>query len=122
MKYHILVVEDQAPLRGDICDILDLEGYTTSEANHGLEALDVIQQAKPHLILCDIYMPQMDGITFLKKLRASDEYMNIPFIFLSAKIARNDTQDYLDIGANKCISKPFKIEDLLNAIEELIQS
>lgn len=118
---HILVVEDEAQLREDICDILDLEGYTTSEAGNGVEAWDTLQNKRPDLILCDVVMPRMGGIEFVKKLRANDTFATIPFVFLSARVTNDDVETGLNAGANKYLSKPFNSVDLLALIEELLQ-
>jgi CheY-like chemotaxis protein len=86
-RAKILVVEDDITLLAGVRDILILEDYEIHTATDGLEALEVLQQMDlpPDLIVSDIMMPHMDGIEFLAKVRQVDEYISIPFIFLTAK-------------------------------------
>jgi DNA-binding response OmpR family regulator len=80
----ILVVEDEAPLRNALHDMLEVAHFTVLEAKDGQEGLDLALKEKPEVILLDLVMPVMDGMTMLKKLREDKEYgANVPVIVLS---------------------------------------
>lgn len=114
---HILVVEDNTPLRNQIVQILDLEGYRVTQACNGRDGLAAAFGNPPQLIICDVSMPDMDGYEMLKELRASEIGSAIPFIFLSARVARNDVRAGMDLGADDYLTKPFEISELLRAVE-----
>jgi two-component system sensor histidine kinase/response regulator len=117
-RAKILVVEDDITLLAGVRDILILEDYEIHTATDGLEALEVLQQMDlpPDLIVSDIMMPHMDGIEFLAKVRQVDEYISIPFIFLTAKGEKSDVQRGKSMGVDDYVIKPFNAEDLLIAI------
>jgi CheY-like chemotaxis protein len=117
----LLVVEDEAVLRESIVEILILENYTVLSAANGIEALTVMQQHKPDLILCDIVMPEMDGYQLLEKLRADKETAYIPVIFLTARIDRESMRQGIQLGAEEYLTKPFVSEVLLKVIQERLQ-
>ncbi|MEO0561594.1 MAG: response regulator [Chloroflexota bacterium] len=114
----ILVVEDDVNLLEGIRDILELEAYHILTAENGLDALEVLQQAPatPDLIVSDIMMPQMDGIDFLKRVREIEQYVAIPFIYLTAKGEKADIQRGKELGVDDYVVKPFNADDLLVAI------
>ncbi len=117
----LLVVEGEAILRESIVEILMLENYTVLSAGNGIEALEVIQQDKPDLILCDIVMPEMDGYQLLETLRANKETAYIPVIFLTARIDRDSMRHGIQLGAEEYLTKPFVSEMLLKVIQERLQ-
>jgi signal transduction histidine kinase len=110
---HILVVEDHKSMSRAIKGILESEGYTVSVAKDGKEALDVMEEIKPDLILADIMMPRMDGYTLYEKIRARLEWVPIPFVFLTAKSEREDKLKGKKLGAEDYITKPFDAEELI---------
>ncbi len=112
----ILVVEDQELLRIAIRDVLELEGYTVLTANDGLEALEVMEKARPDLILADIMMPRMDGYTLYEEVRSRPKWVLIPFIFLTARAEREDIIKGKSLGAEDYITKPFDPQLLIAAI------
>ncbi len=112
----ILVVEDDAHLRASIKDILELESYLVLTAQHGQHALEILRNEDnptPDLIVSDIMMPYMDGIEFLKKLRAEARWVSIPFIFLTARTEKADRHKGLMMGVEHYLEKPFDADDLL---------
>lgn len=122
MPGKLLVVEDDLALLHGLCDILELSGYQVQTARNGLEGLEALRQgAQPDLILSDIDMPRMNGYEFLEQLRATPEWVQIPFIFLSAKGERTDVRHGKALGADDYLTKPFETEDLLVTIESKIQ-
>lgn len=118
---HILVVEDNTTLRSQIVQILDLEGYRVSEACNGRDGLAAAFRKAPELVICDVSMPDMDGYEMLKALRASEVGSTIPFIVLSARVARHDVRTGMDLGADDYLTKPFEMSELLRAVESRLR-
>lgn len=114
---HILVVEDNSALREQIVQILEIEGYRVTEACNGREGLAAALKSEPGLIICDVSMPDIDGYEMLRQLRESEPGSPIPFIFLSARVARNDVRAGMELGADDYLTKPFEIAELLRAVE-----
>lgn len=117
MAIKILIVEDEQVLRENLCELLSMEGYEIRSAGNGIEGLKVLSNFIPDLILCDIKMSDMDGYEFIKSLRQSSVFVNIPFIYLSAKVEREDIRLGMNLGADDYLLKPFKRSDLLSAID-----
>ncbi len=119
-KAKLLVVEDEHNLLLGIRDILELDEYRVMMASNGQQALEVLRDHTndlPDLILSDIMMPYMDGIEFLKEVRKNEAWVKIPFIFLTAKGAKNDVQMGKMLGVDDYLIKPFDADDLLVAVE-----
>lgn len=112
----ILVVEDEKDLRLNLQEMLEREGFSILTAANGVEALQLTATIEPDLILSDIKMPDMDGFEFLKTLQQKTETANIPFIFLTAKVDMQDLREGMVLGADDYITKPFKINELITAI------
>jgi len=112
----ILVVEDEKDLRLNLQEMLEHEGFNILTAANGVEALELTASIEPDLILSDIKMPDMDGFEFLKVLQQKTETANIPFIFLTAKVDMQDLREGMVLGADDYITKPFKINELITAI------
>ncbi|MCH8494166.1 MAG: response regulator [Balneolales bacterium] len=113
----ILIVEDHVSIRECIRDILQEEGYDVRIAKNGLEAFDVVHQILPDLILCDVIMPEMDGIKLLKELNKDPVTGSIPFVFLTAKTEVMDLREAMNLGADDYLTKPVSREDLLDTIK-----
>jgi len=80
----ILIIEDEASLRSEVVDMLSFEGYEMLEAENGREGIQKAREHVPDLILCDIMMPEMDGMGVLNQLRKFPETMFTPFVFMTA--------------------------------------
>ena len=102
--YNILICDDQPDIVSALKIYLAPEGYRLLEAYNGLQALEIVRQEDVHLILLDIMMPGMDGITATAKIR---EFSNVPIIFLTAKSETEDMVMGLNAGADDYITKPF---------------
>jgi CRP-like cAMP-binding protein/CheY-like chemotaxis protein len=113
----ILVIDDNADIRDNTAEILDLAGYKTFTAENGKKGVDVAMKEKPDVIVCDIMMPELDGYGVLHLLRKNSGTEHIPFIFLTAKTERSDFRKGMEMGADDYITKPFEDIELLNAIE-----
>lgn len=120
-KYRILVVEDEDEIRDYIKEELSSE-YRIIEAPDGKKALELILMENPDLIISDIMMPEMDGITLARKVRQNININHIPIILLTAKATQESKIDGLDIGADAYISKPFNTELLKSTVANLIES
>lgn len=117
MAKTILVIEDETEIRKDIVRTLELSNYKTISADNGLTGLHLAQTHIPDLIISDIMMPELDGYELLRELQKETATASIPFLFLSAKSARNDIREGMQLGADDFISKPFDIDELLFAVE-----
>jgi DNA-binding response OmpR family regulator/anti-sigma regulatory factor (Ser/Thr protein kinase) len=113
----ILLVEDDALLAQRVQAILTAKGYNVLHASHGLEALQVMQQQTPSLIISDIVMPQMDGYQFYDAIQRAPRWRSIPFIFLTIKSAPEDTLKGRMLGVDDYVIKPFEPEELLAVVE-----
>ena len=113
----VLVIDDNADIRDNTAEILDLAGYKTFTAENGKKGVDLAIKERPDVIVCDIMMPELDGYGVLHLLRKNLETQNIPFIFLTAKTERSDFRKGMEMGADDYITKPFEDIELLNAIE-----
>lgn len=117
----LLIVEDNPVLREGLLEMLELEGYQVHTAANGQEALDVMQNVVPNLILSDIAMPEMDGYTFFRTVREKPEWVVIPFIFLTARGEKEDILSGKDLGVEDYLVKPVTREDLLIAVNSRLQ-
>lgn len=113
---RILVIEDEAPLREGILELLAAEGFETIAAANGQQGLQLAQEKLPDLILCDVLMPILDGYQTLEALRQNPQTALIPFIFLTAKGTARDFRQGLRLGADDYLLKPFERRELLEAI------
>jgi two-component system sensor histidine kinase/response regulator len=115
--HRILVVEDHEPLLAAIRHVLELENYTVLTATDGVEALQVMERARPDLIVADIMMPRMDGYELYDAVRARPEWVPIPFIFLTARAEREDRLKGKSLGVEDYIVKPFDPQELVIAVQ-----
>jgi len=102
--YRILICDDQPDIISALRIYLTAEGYQIFEASTGRQALEILQKEDIHLVLLDIMMPEMDGITATAKIR---EFSNVPILLLTAKSETEDKVLGLNVGADDYITKPF---------------
>ncbi|MBD2292181.1 EAL domain-containing response regulator [Anabaena sphaerica FACHB-251] len=112
----ILVIEDEESVRENLLDLLAAEEFETVAAANGKIGLNLAFSEVPDLILCDMMMPEIDGFGVLKALRQQPLTATIPFIFLTAKSAKSDIRQGMDMGADDYLTKPFTRSELLSAI------
>jgi CRP/FNR family transcriptional regulator, cyclic AMP receptor protein len=117
MLKKILLIEDNAEIRENTAEILELSNYSVVTAPDGKQGIEMALSEKPDLIVCDIMMPVLDGYGVLHALHKNDATKNIPFIFLTAKTERLDLRKGMEMGADDYITKPFSGTELLSAIE-----
>ena len=121
MSARILIIEDEPRMRRNIATILRMEGYETVEAADGREGLECVRRESPDLILCDILMPEMNGMEVLRELRESADTLRTPFIFLTSRGERGDVRHGMNAGADDYLGKPFETEELLEAVASRLQ-
>src|SRR5690606_19237694 len=114
---NILLIEDDAILRENTSELLELSNYNVLTAPNGKIGLEMARNTLPDIIICDIMMPELDGYGVLEGLAGNEKTKHIPFIFLSAKTERKDVRKGMDLGADDYITKPFEEEELISAIE-----
>ncbi|GEM_PF-2594484 len=116
-KKTILVIDDEEGIRM-ICEMaLQEAGFKTVIAENGYEALKAIQEQPPDLVLCDIFMPRMNGFQLLRSIRADEFYRHIPFIFLTAATDDGHITEGLQLGVDDYITKPIRIKELLARVQ-----
>ena len=119
MKKSILIVEDEFGLRTGLSDSLEAEGFEVSLAENGLDGLETARKGDFSLILLDVMLPEMDGVTVASTLRK--ENCLTPIIMLTAKSQLDDKVTGLRSGADDYMTKPFDMEELLARIEVQIR-
>jgi CheY-like chemotaxis protein len=117
----ILIVEDVPNVLELLEVTLRFKGYAVITARNGEEALEVVSQQRPVLIITDILMPKMDGYAFVQKLRLNPDTRAIPVVFLSATYVTPEDRDFaLSLGAARFMEKPIDTEDFLLTVAELV--
>ncbi|MCA1031266.1 response regulator transcription factor [Bacillus timonensis] len=117
-KYNVLVVDDEKEIRDGIEIYLKNEGVTVLKAKDGIEALDILNEHQVHLIILDVMMPKLDGISATYKIR---EKQNIPIIILSAKSEDTDKILGLQVGADDYVTKPFNPMELVARVKSQLR-
>ncbi|TPV97169.1 MAG: response regulator [Myxococcales bacterium FL481] len=119
-KAHILVVEDDASVRLLVEKSLTSHGYEVSLVGDGLEGLTALEQRKPDLVIVDIMMPRLDGMTFVKAMKRNADTKPIPVIFLTAKSDPKSMIEGIRVGAKFYVPKPFQIDELISKVEKAL--
>lgn len=112
----ILVIEDSEALLKDIVEMLSLEGFQTVYANNGQAGIDLLEQHRPDLVICDVRMPLLDGYGVLDQLRSNEDIATTPFIFLTARTGRTEQREGMEMGAEDYLTKPFTANELISAV------
>ncbi|HEY6528321.1 MAG TPA: response regulator [Cellvibrionaceae bacterium] len=120
MSKVILIIDDSASVRQLVSIALRGAGYSVIEAADGKEGLKQLNGQKIHLIISDVNMPNMDGISFVKEMKKNPSYKFMPVIMLTTEGADAKKQEGKDAGAKAWIVKPFRSEQLLQAVSMLI--
>lgn len=120
MSRTIMIIDDSASIRQVVSMTLTKAGYEVLEAEDGQDALNKLQENKVNLIICDVNMPNMDGITFLKSLKQLPNHKFTPVIMLTTESQQSLKMEGKMAGAKAWMVKPFKPEQMLEAISKLI--
>ncbi len=118
----ILIVEDNEKNRKLVRDVLQVKGYKTIESETAEEGIRLAQEARPALILMDIQLPGIDGITALKRLRAEPETREIPVIAVTASAMTNKREAMLVEGFDGYQTKPISINDFLEEVRKVLEA
>ena len=110
----ILIVDDEKPIVDILVYNLQKEGYKTIEANDGITAVNMALEQKPDLILLDIMLPKLDGLSVCKRIKNS---LNVPILMLTAKDGEIDKILGLELGADDYITKPFSVRELVARVK-----
>ena len=110
----ILIIDDEQPIVDILVYNLQKEGYKTIEAGDGLTAVELATEKRPDLILLDIMLPKLDGLSVCKRIKNS---FNVPIIMLTAKDAEIDKIVGLELGADDYITKPFSVRELMARVK-----
>ena len=119
-KATILYVEDNPDNRLLVRRILLSEDYGLLEAQSAAQALDVLKDSRPDLILMDINMPDMDGYTLTTKIKGMPGFERVPIIALTANVMRGDKEKTLEAGCDGYIQKPLDIDQLIREVERFL--
>ncbi|MEO1147748.1 MAG: response regulator transcription factor, partial [Cyanobacteria bacterium J06638_22] len=118
---RLLLIDDDPNLILLVKDYLEFRGYQVKTAENGQEALDLLQNEVPDMIICDVMMPQMDGYSFVEHVRKDARTSWIPVLFLSAKGQSQDRVKGLNTGADVYMVKPFEPEELVAQVESSLK-
>jgi len=118
----VLIVEDDPAMREVFERILATKNMTAYSAVDGKDAIPKTLALKPDLILLDINMPNLDGLTFCKAIRAGKETQNIPVIVVTGLNSRGRVEECMEAGADDYLTKPFKVEELVIRIHAMLRT
>ncbi len=120
MAKTIMIVDDSASLRQVVSIALKGAGYDVLEGCDGKAALAQLTGQRVHLIVSDVNMPNMDGITFLKAVRQLPAYKFTPVVMLTTESAESKKREGQEAGAKAWMTKPFRPEQLINVVQKLV--
>ena len=118
--YKVLIIEDNEKNLKLFRLILDSNGYQSLIARNGEEGIQVAEDQNPDLILMDIQMPILGGVDALRAIRTNEKTKTIPVIATTAYAMKGDKETFLDFGFEAYISKPIRIKDFLDTIENVL--
>ena len=117
----ILVVEDEADILHLVTHYLEKEGFRLRTAGTGVQALKLVKEERPDLIILDLMLPELDGLEVCKKIRMNSETAMIPILMLTAKAEESDTVIGLELGADDYVTKPFSPKALVARVKALLR-
>ncbi|MBI1736843.1 MAG: response regulator [Candidatus Rokubacteria bacterium] len=117
----VLIVEDNEKNRKLVRDALQFKGYRTIETDTGEEGVRLAREHRPALVLMDIQLPGIDGITALRQLRADETTRDIPVIAVTASVMAQDRQKIVDAGFDGFHGKPISVREFLATVQQVIE-
>ncbi|MBT3375037.1 MAG: response regulator, partial [Lentisphaerae bacterium] len=117
---RVLVVDDEPDNRELLRTLLEMKGHTVFDAGNGAEALDMVKDALPDVILLDVMMPEMDGYEVCRRLKGDPETAPVPIIMVTALAGRSDRLEGIDAGANDFLTKPVGAQDVILRVRNSI--
>ena len=116
----LLVIEDDASIRENTKELLELNGLKVHTASNGREGLDLIDQHTFDLVLCDIHMPQVSGYDVFKAMKEDAQLSKIAIVFMSASVQHTEKAEAMKLGIDGFIEKPFNEKNLLSTINSVL--
>jgi two-component system chemotaxis response regulator CheY len=120
LKKKIMVVDDSISLREAVVTELRTAGYVVSEAADGREALETLNGERFDLVICDVLMPVMDGIAFVKEARKRPDCRFLPIVMLTIEAGERRRQEGQMAGATAWVVKPFRPDQILHVVSKLV--
>jgi two-component system, OmpR family, phosphate regulon response regulator PhoB len=117
---RVLIVEDDDSLRRLIELRLQAEGFAIREAADGVEAMEIVETWTPQVVVCDVMMPRMSGLSVCRELRAREDTASTPIILLTARCFDEDIQEVMTLGGIEYIGKPFEFAHLIATVRGLL--
>lgn len=122
MPAKVLIVDDDPGIRMLLSKFLQREGFVTLMAENGLEGVEFAKKHQPDLIIMDVVMPQMDGLTAARLIKFYKPLSNVPILFLTAKDAEREIELAQEVRADVYITKPFDVHQVIQIVKETMQS
>lgn len=116
----ILIVDDEPNIVMSLEYSFKKNNFEVFIARDGQEALDILEDSQPHIIILDIMMPNVDGYNTLEQIKKDDRLKDTKVIFLTAKNKEKDIEKGLSLGANLYITKPFSVKKLIEQVNDLL--
>ena len=120
VKQTVLVVDDDPLILRVVSTVLDLEEFEVVTARSAREALEVLGTARPHLVVCDVMMPEMDGFELCQQIRQDPDHAKLPIILLTARDSDADRRRGSEVGGDAYLTKPFSPLELIDEIDRLL--
>ena len=117
----VLVVDDSVTVRKVTSRLLERQGMSVMTAKDGVEAVSVLQERKPDIVLLDIEMPRMDGFEVARQIRRDERLSDLPIVMISSRTGDKHTERARELGVNRFLGKPFQENELLETIDELVK-
>ena len=117
---RVLVVEDDPGTQSLLRKQLESTGFVVTVAKNGLDGLMKLEQSAPDVIVCDMNMPELDGIGFVRAIKSMNETRKIPVIFLTASNDPRHMVDGINVGARFYLTKPFEMDELIGKINRVL--
>jgi CheY-like chemotaxis protein len=116
----ILIIEDYVPLRTNLSEALEMEGYQIYQTGDGQEGLELVIQHLPDLVITDLQLPGLDGDKIIQAMHNNSSTVSIPVVLVTAQSDQNLLQSRLTIPPSQILIKPFLIADLVKVVQQII--
>lgn len=120
MGAHVLLIEDEQNIIEAIRFLLSREGWRVDTHNNGTDAVDVVRELNPDLVVLDVMLPGRSGFDILEDLRAQDETADLPVLMLTARGQSRDREMAEKAGVSRFMTKPFSNAEVLTAVRDLL--
>lgn len=121
MSKNVFIIDDEVDVVEVVQMLLEAEGYNVFKAFNGKEALTLLEETTPDLVILDIMMPEMDGLEVCKRMRKINKMKDIPIVMFSAKLSAVDKKESFDAGADGFITKPFNTKGFIASIRTYLE-